>query len=119
MRGHHAHKDIFKPVIGITLTSQREPKNAKDPHAIAIVEDTDCIIGHIPLRLSRTVSSFLRRANHKVTAEICGKRINRGCGKRINRGSGLGLELPVIYEIYGGRKYLNRLDELIHGSEKR
>ena len=48
-------------------------------------------------------------ANHKALAEIC--------DKQINRGSGLGLELPVIYKIYGGRKYLHRLDELIHGSE--
>ena len=39
------------------------------------------------------------------------------CGKRINRGFGLGLELLVIYKICGGRKYLDRLDELIHGSE--
>ena len=29
----------------------------------------------------------------------------------------MGLEIPVIYKIYGGRKYLDRLDELIHGSE--
>ena len=29
----------------------------------------------------------------------------------------MGLELPVIYKIYGRRKYLDRLDELIHGSE--
>ena len=106
MRGHHAYKDIFKPVIATTLTLQREPENAKDPHAVAI---TGCIVGYIPLALSRIVSSFLKRANHKATAEIC--------GKRINRGSGLGLELPVIYKIYGKRKYLDRLDELIHGSE--
>jgi len=53
--------------------------------------------------------SFLKRANHKATAEIC--------GERINRGAALGLEIPVIYKIYGGRKYLDRLDELIHGSE--
>ncbi|CAH3032696.1 unnamed protein product, partial [Porites lobata] len=100
MRGHHA----YKPVTGTTLTLQREPENAKDPHAVAIVEDTGRIVGHISLALSRIVSSFLKRANHKATAEIC--------GKRINRGSGLGLELPVIYKIYGGRKYLDRLDEL-------
>ena len=29
----------------------------------------------------------------------------------------MGLELPVIYKIYGGRIHLDRLDELIHGSE--
>ena len=33
-----------------------------------------------------SVSSFLKRGNHKTTAEIC--------GKRINRGAGLGLENP-------------------------
>ena len=71
----------------------------------AIVEDTGRIVGHIPLGLSRIVSSFLKRA----TAEIC--------GERINRRAGLGLEIPVIYKIYGGRKYVDRLDELIHGSE--
>ena len=109
MWGHHAYKDIFEPVIGTTLTLQREPENAKDPHAVAIVEDTGRIVGHIALALSGIVSSFLKRANRKATAEIC--------GKRINRGSGLGLELPVIYKIYGGRIHLDRLDELIHGSE--
>ena len=108
-RGHHAYKDNLEPVIGTTLTLQREPENAKDPHAIAIVEDTGRIVGHIPLALSKFASSFLKRANQKATAEIC--------GKRINRGSGLGLELPVIYKIYGGKKYLDRLAELIHGSE--
>ena len=60
MRGHHAYKDIFEPVIATTLTLQREPENAKDPHAVAIVEDTGCIVGHIPLALSRIVSSFLK-----------------------------------------------------------
>ncbi|KAJ7382078.1 hypothetical protein OS493_037312 [Desmophyllum pertusum] len=109
MRGHHAYKDIFEPVIGTTLTLQREPENAKNPHAVAIVEDTGRIVGHISLCLLRIVSSFLNRVNHKATAEIC--------GKRINRGAGLGLEIPVIYKIYGERKYLDRLDELINGSE--
>ena len=35
----------------------------------------------------------------------------------LNQTINLWLELPVIYKIYGGRKYLDRLDELIHGSE--
>ena len=55
------------------------------------------------------MSSFLKRADHKATAE--------NCGKLINQGSGLRLELPVICKIYGGRKYLDRLDVLIHDNE--
>ena len=46
---------------------------------------------------------------NRLTAKIC--------GKRINQGAGLGLEIPVIYKIYGGRKEIFGLDELIHGSE--
>ena len=38
-----------------TLTLQRKPENVKDPHAVAIVEDTGSIVGRIPLALSRIV----------------------------------------------------------------
>ena len=41
-------------------------------------------------------SFFFKSANRKAIAEIC--------GKRINRGAGLGLEIPVICRVYGGRK---------------
>ena len=42
-------------LLVLTNTLQREPENAKDPHAVAIVEDTERIVGHIPLALSRIV----------------------------------------------------------------
>ena len=61
------------------------------------------------IRLVRAVSSFLKSANHKATAEIC--------GKQINGGADLGLEIPVIKNIYGARKYMDRRDELIHGNK--
>ena len=35
----------------------------------------------------------------------------------INRGAGLGLEIPVSYELRGDPKYLIRLDKLINSSE--
>ena len=92
-----------------TCTSRLRLSYKRRQHAVAIVEDSGRIVGHIPLGLSRIVSSLLTRSNHKVTAKIC--------GKRINRGAGLGLEIPVIYTIYGGKKYLDRLDKLIYGSE--
>ena len=103
LRGYHAYKGIFKPVIGTTLTLQREPENAKDLHAVAIVEDTGRVVGHSFIE-NRVV--FIKKGyNHKATAEIC--------AKRINRGSGWGLELPVIFKwqkIFGqtGRRSGNR-----------
>ena len=38
-------------------------------------------------------------------------------GKRINRVGSLGLEIPVIYELYGDPNYLARLNELITSTE--
>ena len=77
MRGHHAYKDEFQPEIDMTLVLQREPENAKDPHAVAITENNGRVVGHIPLGLSKIVSSFLKRVNHRGEAVICGKRVNR------------------------------------------
>ena len=34
-----------------------------------------------------------------------------------NRGGGLGLEIPVIYELRGDPKYLVRLDKLMNSSK--
>ena len=35
----------------------------------------------------------------------------------ITRGGGLGLEIPVVYELRGDPKYLVRFDKLINNSE--
>ena len=109
MRGHHAYKDVFEPEINKQLTLQREPENAKDRFAVAVTEENGRIVGHIPLGLSKIVSCFLKRDNHRGLSIIC--------GKRINRGGGLGLEISVIYELYGDQAYLERLDVLINSSE--
>ena len=57
----------------------------------------------------RHVSCFSKRDNHRGLAIIG--------GKRINRGGGLGLESPVIYNLYSNPKYLTRLNELINSTE--
>ena len=107
---HQDFKDEFKPEINTILTLQREPENTKDPHAVAITEQSGRVVGHIPLGLSKIVSSFLKRINHRGEVVIC--------GKRVNRRAGMGLEIPVLYELYGECKYLTRLDQLIMGSDK-
>ena len=39
------------------------------------------------------------------------------CGKRVNKEAGLGLRISVIYNIYGRKMYLERLDHFIYRSE--
>ena len=105
LRGHHAYKDEFQPEINTILVLQCEPENAKDPHAVAITEHEGRVVGHIPVGLSKIVSPFLKRGNHRGEAVIC--------GKRVNRGAGMGLEIPVLYKLYGEQRYLTRLDEFM------
>ena len=58
---------------------------------------------------SKIVSPFLKRGNRRGEAIIC--------GERANRGTGMGLEISVLYKLYGEQRYLTRLDELIMGSD--
>ena len=51
----------------------------------------------------------MKRVNHRGEAVIC--------GKRVNREAGMGLDIPVLYKLYGEHKYSTRLDELIMGSD--
>ena len=74
---------------------------------MAITEQSGRVLGHIPLGLSKIVSSFLKRINHRGEVIICGKRVNRGAR----------MEIPVLYKLYGECKYLTRLDRLIMGSD--
>ena len=55
-------------------------------------------------------SFFFKSANHKTTAEICGKWINRGAGLR--------LKFQLFIRFTAERsKHLDRLDEIIHAGE--
>ena len=46
IRGHHAYRDSWTPVLGETL-SKRETTNPKDKNAVAVhIEVT--IVGHVP-----------------------------------------------------------------------
>ena len=47
--------------------------NAKDQYAVAIVEDTGRMVGHIPWGLSKNLPTFLNRPSHKPLEEICEK----------------------------------------------
>jgi len=41
IRGYHAYKDIWEPFIGETLLLKREPTNAKDRSAVAVMNETE------------------------------------------------------------------------------
>ena len=79
VRGYHAFKDNWNPVIGETLGVRREPTNTIDKHAVAVVKD-GVIVGHTPYNLATCEGQFLGPNVNKAFAEVTGDVINRGAG---------------------------------------
>ena len=106
VRGYHAYKDNWNPVVGKTLVLRREPTNMVDKHAVAVVKDS-VVVGHIPYNLAPRVGQFLRRDENKAFAEVT--------GEVVNRGAGYGQEVPCIYRLYGPKIYVDKMEELVDG----
>jgi len=72
IRGYHIYKEIWEAAAGEVLECVREPHNAQDRYAVA-VKKTETIIGHLPRRLSRVCSLFLRRGG-TISCTVTGGR---------------------------------------------
>ena len=60
IRGYHVYKEIWEAATGEVLICERELHNSRDRYAVA-VKRMGTIIGHLPRKLSRVCSLFLRR----------------------------------------------------------
>ena len=60
IRGYHVYKETWRVVIGEELECDREPGNSCDRYAVA-VKRSGVVIGHLPRKVSRVCSLFLRR----------------------------------------------------------
>ena len=47
IRGYHVYRDVWSAVVDEELACKREPFNASDPFAVAVVKG-DTTIGHVP-----------------------------------------------------------------------
>ena len=88
VRSYHIYKDIWDAVIGEELLCERKPNNRRDQYAVAIKKDR-IIIGHLPCKISRPCSLFLRRGN-EITCRVIG---HRRYSVDLPQG---GLEVPCI-----------------------
>ena len=57
--GHHIYKEKWDPVIGEVVQCEREPRNAADRYSVAVTRGA-VVVGHLPQRISRLCSLFLR-----------------------------------------------------------
>ena len=68
------------------------------------------LVGHVPLLNSKVVSMFLTLPNTSVQAEVI--------EESINQGGGYGLEIPVLYQIYGHENGVNWLKNRLQAIRK-
>ena len=73
MRGYHVYKDRWAVAVGELLTCSREITNASDRYVVAVIKNR-MTIGHLPRKMCRVCSIFLRRGgliSCKVTGLKC------------------------------------------------
>ena len=58
--GYHVYKDRWAVAVGELLTCFREPTNASDRYAVAVIKDRTTI-GHLPRKMCKVCSVFQRR----------------------------------------------------------
>ena len=100
-RVYHVYMNNWSPLVRETLKCRHEP--AVDENVIAIIRTdslrNESIVGHVPQNISKICLLFLKVPNTSITAQVS--------GKRLNRGGGYGLEIPVIYRFHGQEKLIN------------
>ena len=96
IRGYHVYKDVWEAAIGEVLVCHREPTNATDRYAVAVTKAAT-IIGHLPRKLSKVWSLFLRRGG-SIRSTVTG---HRRYSSDLLQG---GLEIPCILLFTGDVK---------------
>ena len=79
IRGYHAYRDVWSPVVGEILLLKREPDNLVDTSAVAVWKE-DKFVGHVPYNIASVISQFLRRDCNKGFVQMTGNKVNRGAG---------------------------------------
>ena len=83
---------------------QKEPTNVKDRLAVSVQKEGQ-VVGHVPRNLAPLLFYFLDRDVNKGFAEVT--------AVPLNRGAGMGIEVPVIFRLYGPELYVKRLKDMI------
>lgn len=104
-RGYHAYFVNASVAIGEVLTCERDHDNVHDKYAVAVKNEDQTLVGHVPIELSKIFSRYYG----EIEAECIGALYNKGEGK--------GLEIPVHYKLTGNYKYLEKMVSRIKGRE--
>ena len=111
VRGYHVYKAIWTASVGEPLICERVPENASDRYAVAVKKE-GTIIGHLPRKVSRVCSLFLRRGGAiECTVTGC-----RRYSADLPQG---GLEVPCSLLFKGSPEEIKKLMKLWKLSRKK
>ena len=99
--GYHVYESIWVAVLGERIVCIREPLNSRDRYAVALKKD-GVVIGHLPQKISRVCSSFIRRGG-TIKCIVTG---TRRYSTDLPQG---GLEIPCLLLFRGERKESNKV----------
>lgn len=105
IRGHHVYKDMWGAGIGEELLCEREVGNIADVCAVAVIKNGETV-GHIPRKISRISSIFIRRGG-RISCQVTGSRQYSG---DLPQG---GLEVPCTIKFQGPGKEVKKIIKLV------
>lgn len=108
VRGYHIYKDIWTAAVGEILFCVREPTNASDRYAVAVTRPggLGVVIGHLPRKLSKICSLFIRRGGSICCIVTGGRRYSADLPQG-------GLEIPCILRFTGKAKEVQKLKQCL------
>ena len=105
VRGYHIYRETWDAAVGEELECQRERGNGTDMYAVAVVQDST-IVGHLPQKISRVCTLFIRRGG-TIHCQVTGRRRHSA---DLPQG---GLEIPCLLCFKGEAKEIKKLVKLI------
>ena len=99
--GYHLYESIWTAALGKRIGCERELLNANDRYAVALKKD-GAVIGHLPKKISRICSLFIRRGG-TIECTVTG---TRRYSADLSQG---GLEIPCRLLVGGEKKEINKV----------
>ena len=109
IRGHHIYYPVWTSYVGEQLVCVREPLNSVDRFAVAVKKD-DSVVGHLPKKISKICSLFLRRRG-SIRCRVTGSR--RYSADLIQGG----MEIPCVLLFSGSTKEIKKVKKLFKHSQ--
>lgn len=101
IRGYHIYESVWHAAVGESLSCVREPTNEHDLYAVAVMKSGQ-VIGHLPRKVNRVCSIFLRRGGSISCIVLGGRRYSADLPQG-------GLEIPCRLLFEGEVKEIEKI----------